>query len=76
MGLPVSYMSFPVAPSAGFHQHLMSGSSLFTDTLSLGFLALGTRHRGGDVGGRLDTPVELSSGETVWAVEGREEPGA
>jgi len=23
----------------------------------------------------LDAPVELSSGETVWVVEGKEEPG-
>ena len=75
MGLSMSYMSFPVAPSAGFHQYLMSGNSLLTRTLSFGFLALGTGHRGGDVGGRLDAPVALSSGETVWAVGGREEPG-
>jgi len=76
MGLSMLYMSFPVVPSAGFHQHLMSGRSLFTNTLSLGFLALGTGHRGGDVGGRLDAPVEFSTGETMWAVEGKEEPGA
>jgi len=76
MGLSMSYMSFPVAPSAGFHQHLMSGSSLLTSTLSLGFLALGSGHQGGDVGGLLDAPVELSSGDAVWAVEGKEEPGA
>jgi len=65
MGLSMSYISFPVAPSAGFHQYLMSGSSLLTSTLSIGFLALGSGYRGGDVRGRLEAPVELSSGETV-----------
>jgi len=76
MGLSMSYMSFPVAPSAGFHQHWMSGRSLLTNTLSFGFLALGTRHRGGDVRGCFDAPVELLSGETMWATGGIELPWA